>query len=75
MPIVTSEAIVDTHTQPDSSRYVWERHVDNLGIVYQIGPYLAPAGFDIEARLASRASALSDQLAEAEALALADDGV
>ena len=75
MPIVSSTHTQDAHTQRDGSRYTIERHTDDAGRVYQVGPYLAPVGFDVAARLASRAAQISDQLAEAEALALADDGV
>jgi len=75
MPIVTSESITDAHTQAGGGRYVIERHTDGDGRVYQVGPYLAPAGFDVAARVASRAAEINGQLAEAEALALADDGV
>ena len=75
MPIVSSTHTIDAHTQQGGGRYVIERHTDQDGQVYQVGPYLAPAGFDVDARLAARATQISDQLAEAEAQALADDGV
>lgn len=75
MPIVSSTHTIDAHTQQGGGRYVIERHTDDAGQVYQVGPYLAPEGFDVAARLASRATQISDQLAEAEAIALADDGV
>ena len=75
MPIVSSESIIDAHVQANGSRYVIERHTDVDGVVRQIGPYSAPEGFDVAARLASRAVEISDQMAEAEAIALADDGV
>mgnify|MGYP000320118821 CR=1 FL=1 len=75
MPIVSSSFTQDAHVQKDGGRYVIERHIDADGQVYQVGPYLAPEGFDTAARLASRATEINDQLAEAEARALADDGV
>jgi len=75
VPIVSSEALIDAHAQRDGGRYVIERHTDDMGAVVQIGPYHAPAGFDIAARLAARAAQISDEMAEAEARALADDGV
>ncbi len=70
MPIVTSEAIQDAYTQPGGSRYVIERHTDNLGQVYQVGPWLAAPGADVQAILAARAAELNDQLAAVEAQAL-----
>ena len=70
MPIVSSVTIIDAHTQVSGGRYVIERHTDDLGKVHQVGPYLAPAGFDTAARLASRAIEIDTQLAEAEAAAL-----
>jgi len=38
--------------------------------VYQVGPWLAPEGFDVQARVTSRASEINAQLAEAEAAQL-----
>ena len=75
MPIITSTYAADAHTQRSGGRYVIERHTDGDNRVYQVGPYLAPEGFDIAARMAARAVEISDQLAEAEAQALTDDGV
>jgi hypothetical protein len=74
MPIVSSTFTQDAHTQKDGGRYVVERHTDDAGKVYQVGPYVAPVGFDVQARVASRAVEISEQLAEAEALALMHDG-
>ena len=74
MPIVSSAAIIDAHTQQGGGRYVIERHTDDAGVVHQVGPYLAPDGFDTAARLAARATQIDEQLAEAEARALIDDG-
>lgn len=70
MSIVSSVALEDTHTQPNGAKYVIERHTDSAARLHQIGPYLAEVGFDISARLASRAVDLAEQLAEEEALAL-----
>jgi hypothetical protein len=67
MSIVSSVNIIDAHTQPGGGRYVIERHTDSDSVVHQVGPYLAPAGFDTAARLASRAISIADQLAQAEA--------
>lgn len=67
MPIVSSTHTIDTHTQRGGGRYVIERHTDSTGVVHQIGPYLAPAGFDVAARLAARAAELNERLAEEEA--------
>ena len=74
MSIVSSTSIIDAHTQPDGGRYVIERHTDSEGVVHQVGPYLAPDGFDTDARLAATAVYLADRLAEAEAAALLNDG-
>lgn len=74
MPIVSSTYTQDAHTQKDGGRYVVERHTDDAGKVYQVGPWLAPVGFDVQARVTSRASEINAQLAEAEAQALMHDG-
>jgi hypothetical protein len=74
VPIVSSTSIIDAHTQQGGGRYVIERHTDDAGQVYQVGPWLAPEGFDVAARVASRAAQINDQLAEAEAQALIADG-
>jgi hypothetical protein len=55
MPIVSSTHTIDAHQQASGARYVVERHTDNTGRVYQIGPYLAPAGFDTQAAMVARA--------------------
>ena len=74
MPIVSSQSIIDAHAQAAGGRYVIERHQDDLGKVYQVGPYLAPDGFDVATRMASRAVQIDAQMAEAEAQALIDNG-
>jgi hypothetical protein len=74
MPIVSSTHTIDTHAQVGGGRYVIERHTDDAGRVYQVGPWLAPEGFDVAARVAARASQINEQLAEAEAQALLSDG-
>jgi hypothetical protein len=74
MPIVSSTHTIDAHQQVGGGRYVIERHTDDAGKVYQVGPWLAPDGFDVAARVASRAAQINDQLAEAEAQALLNDG-
>ena len=74
MPIVSSTFAQDAHVQRDGSRYTIERHTDDAGKVYQVGPYLAPEGFDVAGRVASRAAQINEQLAEAEAQALMHDG-
>lgn len=70
MPIVSSTYTQDAHTQRGGERYTIERHTDDAGKVYSVGPYLAPEGFDVAARMASRAVQIGEQLAEAEAQAL-----
>ena len=74
MPIVSSTFTQAAHTQRDGGRYVLERHTDDAGQVYQVGPWLAPAGMDVQARVTARAAEINDQLAEAEAQALLNDG-
>lgn len=73
MPIVSS-----THTvgpaQADGRCYVTEVHTDSAGGVCQV-EYLASIGTDYVAVRAARAAQIADSLAEAEAQALADDGV
>ena len=70
MSIVSSFANIDAHAQQDGARYVVEVHTDQDGKTYQVGPYLAPVGFDTDAMLASRALEISTHLADAEAAAL-----
>ena len=70
MPIVSSTHIIDAHQQQGGGRYVIERHTDDAGVVHQVGPWLAPDGFDVAARVASRATQINEQLAEAEAAEL-----
>lgn len=70
MSIVSSEAIVDDYTQAGGGRYVVERHTDSTGTVHQVGPYLVDQGYDVQARLVTRAAEIDEQLAEAEAAAL-----
>jgi len=67
MSIVSSTYTQDAHTQANGERYVVEYHTDSESRVHQVGPWLAPVGFDVAARVAERAVALAEQLAEAEA--------
>lgn len=69
MAIVSSIAIVDSHSQKDGRIYVRELHTDSIGNVYPI-EYLAENGADINSVANARGVRLSDDLAEAEALAL-----
>ena len=69
----SSTFTTDAHTQPDGSRYVYERHTDVTGRVWQPHPWRAPAGWgdaEITAVITARAAQIDAQLAEAEALAL-----
>ena len=70
MPVISSQSIVDVHAQANGGRYVIERHTDDAGFVHQVGPYLAPAGFNVAARVTARAAEMSVQMAEAEAAAV-----
>lgn len=67
MPIVSSTSEIDAHQQRDGGRFVVERHTDDVGQVYVVGPYLAQDGFDVVARRTARALEISAQLAEFEA--------
>ena len=60
--------------QDAGRRYVTEKHTDSNGAVYLV-EYLAANGADYVAIRNARAAYIADQLAEAEAQALADDGV
>jgi hypothetical protein len=63
MPIVSSTHTIDAHQQQGGGRYVIERHTDDAGVVHQVGPWLAPEGFDVAARVTARAVALDAQIA------------
>lgn len=73
MPIVSSTHTVD-QPQIDGRCYVVEQHIDNTGAVHQ-AEYLAAVGTNYVAVRDNRAAQISVELAEAEAQALADDGV
>ena len=66
MPIVSSQAIPDPYTQASGARYVREIHIDQDGVQYDVGPYLAQPGYDINARLQSRVAEINEMLAETE---------
>lgn len=68
MPIVSSVVEADAHTQREGGRFVVEKHTDDAGQIYTVGPYLAPSGFDVQGRLNARAQEINVQLAESEAL-------
>ena len=72
MTIVSTHIV--GHAQVDGRHYVTETHTDSVAgpIVVE---YLAAVGTDYVAVRTARALAIADQLAEAEAVALADDGV
>ena len=72
MNIVSSEAIYDANPQPSGLIYVRERYVDQYGNVYDSCVYLVEPTFDMQTRLAERAAALSEQLANAEAQGILD---
>lgn len=72
MPIVSSTHTVG-HEQRDGRRYVAERHTDSTGAVFVVEYGPVPV-IDYVAVRDARAAAISDQLAEAEAQALADNG-
>lgn len=72
MSIVTSTYAVG-HAQPDGRKYVVESHTDDVGQAYRV-EYLAAVGTDYGAVMTARAAQINDQLAEAEAQALIDNG-
>lgn len=65
--IVSSTSEIDAHQQLGGGRFVVEKHTDDAGVVYTVGPYLIPDGFNIAARLAARALEIAAQLADSEA--------
>jgi hypothetical protein len=70
MPIVSSSYVSDAHSQTGGGRWTVETHVDGDGVKYTVGPYLWDGVADRDALMATRAAALSESLAEAEAKAL-----
>ena len=66
MPIVNTIVQADAHTQKNGARYVIERHYDQFGIEYMVGPYLIQPGFDYDARAQARVAEINEQLAQAE---------
>jgi hypothetical protein len=67
MPIVSSSYVSDAHAQPGGGRWTTETHVDGDGQKYTVGPYLWDGVANRDTLMASRAAALSESLAEAEA--------
>ena len=65
MPIVSSSYTLDNHTQHDGRIYVYERHVDNAGVVWP-WDYLAAVGTNYDAVLAEHAAIIDAQLAPQE---------
>ena len=61
----SSTYTVESHTQRDGRSYVHEVHTDIAGLTYTID-YLAPAGADYAANLATHAALLDTQLADVE---------
>lgn len=73
MPIVSStHSVGPTHQAGDGRHYVTEAHTDGVGEVHR-AEYLAAAGTDYVAVRNARALVIAEQLAEAEAKALAND--
>src|SRR4051812_30602330 len=64
MPI-TSSTIIEDAAQRDGRRWIGERHVDDLGLVY-VFRYMVPAVFDAAAALAARAVQLAADLKASE---------
>ena len=71
MAIVASTHSVG-HAQQDGRRNVTEDHTDGVGEVHR-AEYLAAVGTDYAAVRNARALVIAEQLAEAEAKALAND--
>lgn len=70
--IITSRFVEDAHVQQDGSRYITERHTDNLGRPLTFGPYLCPPNVNPQVVMELRAERLNAEFAvraEAEALA------
>lgn len=61
---IVSSVITNNLPQIDGTSNILETHIDDLGNQYQFS-YEAPAGYDVEARLAQRAQDLINQFAMA----------
>lgn len=61
--ITQSIYIEDDHVQQDGSKYVIERHTDNLGRVLQFGPYLCEPGMNPQTIMDLRAARLNADFA------------
>ena len=72
MPIVSSAHTVG-HSQVDGRKYVTESHTDDAGVVHRV-EYLAVVNADYVAIRDARAVQINEQLAEAEAQSLLNDG-
>lgn len=63
--MIVSSLILDDARQADGSRWITERHTDQLGLAYDIR-YLADALTDILAAMAARVARLNTWLTEGE---------
>lgn len=64
MTIITQSVYIeDGHTQQDGSRYVVERHTDDLGRVMEFGPYLCYPGMNPQTIMDERAARLNADFA------------
>lgn len=69
MAITSSVYAVDSHTQIDGRRWVYETHTDSEGEVWLFS-YLAVGGADYAAIMAARAGSLLNQLRDRELMRL-----
>lgn len=68
MTVITQSVYIeDDYTQADGSRYVIERHTDDLGRVMQFGPYLCYPDMNPQNIMSARAARLNADFAAREA--------
>lgn len=65
MSIVSSTHVVDAHEQADGSKWVLEKHTDDIGAVHT-AQYLAPEGTDYVALRTARAARIAEAFADSE---------
>lgn len=64
--MITKSTIIFDHVQADGRRYITESHQNEDGTVYRV-EFLAPADWDAEGYLPTRAAQIDTEIAEREA--------
>ena len=62
---IESSAIIVDREQADNRRWIVEEHTDDIGVVHRVR-FLAPADWDAEGYLPTRAAMIEAQLEAAE---------